>query len=211
MKHQDFTGIVPAQYTGKEIEAETSVELKDADEAKIFYKLVKERLLNVNNWHKVAGIISASFKLLDAVGNEVYRNVQKGDHLKIDIPGPGSSEGDGYDWVSVEALNEVSEGDMQSIGFRVRPGQNPFGTKNETAHFYTDEATSNFIVTREGANISAWIIDCNIKANNQPESLTDKIRDIAVGLGALTMFSKIQWQNLAEGLVKKEDLLEAGM
>lgn len=69
---------------------------------------------------------------------------------KIDIPGPGSSEGDGYDCVCVEDVKEVSEGDMQSTGFHVRPSQNPFGEKNETAHFYSNEATSNFIVTREG-------------------------------------------------------------
>ena len=204
MKHKDFTGIVPAQFTGEEIEAESSVILKDENDAMLFYDAVKERLLYVNNWHKVAGIISAKFQLTDTSGNEVNRNVQQGDYLKIDIPGPGSSEGDGYDWVCVEDVKEVAEGDVQAVGFRVRPSQNPFREKNETAHFYSHEATSNFIVTREGTKIIAWIIDRNIKPNDHSESLTDKIRDTAIGMSAIGMFSKIQWQNLAEGLIKKE-------
>jgi len=205
MKHKDFSGILLPQYTGEEIEAEASVILNDENEAKNFFTAVKNRLLNVNNWHKIAGIISAKFKVLDAAGKEVDRNVQKGDYLKIDVPGPGSKEGDGYDWVCVEDLKEVAEGNIQSIGFRVRPAQNPLGKKNETAHFYSEESTSNFIVTREAINVIALVIDRNIKPNVQAQSLTDKIRDTAIGMSAIGMFSKIQWQNLANGLVKKEN------
>ncbi len=204
MKHNDYTGIVPVQYTGEEIEADAFVELNDENEAKIFYLLAKERLLKVNNWHKLTGIISATFQLTDTSGKDVDRQMQKGDHLKIDIPGPGSKEGDGYDWVCIEELKEVSDENIQSTGFRVRPANNPSGEKNETAHFYSDEATSNFIITREGKNIIALIIDRNIKPNVHAQSLTDKIRDTAVGMSAIGMFSKIQWQNLAKGIIKKD-------
>ncbi len=200
---KDFTGIVPTQHTGEELEAEASVELDDENEAKKFYLLSKGRLLNVNNWHKLAGIISASFQLTDASGKEIDRQMQKGDYLKIDIPGPGSNEGDGYDWVCIEELKEVSDENIQSIGFRVRPAKNPTYEKNETAHFYSDESSSNFIVTREGKKITAQIIDRNIKPNVHAQSLTDKIRDTAVGMSAIGMFSKIQWQNLAMGIVEK--------
>jgi hypothetical protein len=203
MKQHDFTGIIPAQYTGKEIEAISSVEMKDENEAKAFYEIVKDRLQNVNNWHRLAGFISAKFQVVDSEGKEVDRYVIKGDYLKIDIPGPGSKEGDGYDWVCIEELKEEIVNDNQSIGFRVRPSKNPCGEKNETAHFYSHEATSSFIATREKSTISAWIVDRNIKPNDHAESLTDKIRDTTVGIGAIGMFSKIQWQNLAEGLTKK--------
>ncbi len=204
MEQKDFTGIVPAQYTGEEIEADASVELNDEKEAQKFYLLAKDRLLNVNKWHKLAGLISARFHLTDTSGNEIDRQVQKGDFLKIDIPGPGSKEGDGYDWVCIEELEEVSDENIQSIGFRVRPCENPSGKKIETAHFYSDEASSNFIVTREGKKITSWIIDRNIKPNVHAQSLLDKIRDTAIGMSAIGMFSKIQWQNLAEGIVKKD-------
>ncbi len=203
MKHYDFIGIVPEQYTGKEIQAETFVELMDDKTAKTFFEIVKQKLLCVNNWHSVAGSISAKFQLIDETGKEVNRNARKGDYFKIDIPGPGSTEGDGYDWVCVEDLKERDEEDIQSVGFRVRPSPNPFGSKNEIAHFYAAESTSSFIVTRKNSKISALIVDRNIKPNDHAESATDKVRDVAVGIGAMGMFSKAQWQGLADGLIKK--------
>jgi hypothetical protein len=205
MKQHDYVGIVPEQTTGKEIEAKASLDLNDDQEAKAFYDLVKSRLLRVNDWHRVAGVISAVFQLVDKSGKDVDRPAEKGDLLKIDIPGPGSKEGDGFDWVCIEAMEESATGDVQSIGFRVRPAKNPFGEKNEPAHFYSDEATSSFIVTREQKKVSAWIIDRNIKPNDKPAALTDKIRDTAVGMSAIGSFSKIQWQGLADGLVAKKD------
>jgi hypothetical protein len=97
MKTKDYTGIIPPNYTGKEIEAEAAIELKDNNEAKNFYVIAKERLLDVNQWHQVAGIISATFQLVDSNGKEVTRTAGKGDYIKVDIPGPGSKEGHGYD------------------------------------------------------------------------------------------------------------------
>lgn len=91
------------------------------------------------------------------------RNVQAGDYFKIDIPGPGGKEGESYDWVQVEEIKEISKDDIQSIDIRVRPCSNPFSEKNQTAHFYAEESTSNFIVIRELAEVSASIIDRNIK------------------------------------------------
>ena len=204
MKHKDFTGIVPTQYTGEEIEADASVKLNDSNEASTFYEKTKDRLLNVNEWHIVAGGISATFNVLDRSGKEVKRAVQKGDYFKIDIPGPGSKEGEGYDWVQVEELKEITQNDVQSIGFRVRPCSNPFSEKNETAHFYGPESTSSFIVTRDRNEIRAIIIDRNIKTNKEAEKLTDKIRDTVVGVSAIGLFSKLQWQQLANCLLATE-------
>lgn len=203
MKQKDFTGIVPDQYTGEEIETRSSIDLKNENEAKAFYEIAKGRLLSVNNWHFIAGIVSGHFQLTDAHGEKLNRNVEIGDYFRIDIPGPGSSEGDGYDWVYVEDLKEINEENVQSIGFRVRPSQNPLGDKNEIAHFYTDDATSNFIVTREGNTVTAIIIDRNLKPNDESESIADRVRHVAVGIGAIGLFSKIQWKSLADGLVKR--------
>ena len=203
MKRKDYAGIIPPQYTGKEIEVEATVEFKNINEAKAFYNAAKSRLLKVNNWHHVAGIISAAFQLIDATGVEVDRNAAKNDYLKIDIPGLGGTAGEGYDWVMVEALNEVSDGENESTGFSVRPCKNPLGSKNEIAHFYSDEATSHFIVIREGTKVIAWIVDRNLNPNEHTNALTDKIRHTAVGIGAIGLFSKIQWQGLADGIVKQ--------
>lgn len=204
MERRDYTGIVPPQYTGKEIEVTALLEKGDSESAKLFYNISRDRLLDVNNWHKLAGMISAKFQLIERTGDPINRKAKTGDYIRVDIPGPGPSAGNGYDWVSIEEIKDVEEEEIQSTGLRVRPAANPFGNKDETAHFYSKDATSNFIVTREGNIISAWIIDRNIKPNNEPTSTIDKIRDSAIGVTAMGIFSKIQWQGLADGLVKDD-------
>ena len=204
MKQKDYAGIVPAQFTGKEIEVEATRELEDETAAGSFFEIAKRRLLDVNNWNKIAGAFTAQFQIIDEKGKEVSREVRKGDYLRINIPGPGSKEGDGYDWVCVEEVKEIDKESVQSAGFRVRPNENPFGEKNETAHFYSNEASSSFIITREAAKIISWIIDRNLLPNTESTSLVDKVRDLAVGVSAIAGFSKIQWQGLADGLVESK-------
>jgi|SRR5215203_147913 len=205
MKHQDHLEIVPAQFAGQEIEAEATKELKDEAGAKSLYNAAKKKLLDVNNWKRVAGTISAQFQIIDGKGEEVTRNIKKGDYLRINIPGPGSKEGDGYDWVLVEELKEINRGSVQSVGFRVRPNENPFGKKNETSHFYSKEATSSFIICRENSRVISWIIDRNLLPNTEPGSLVDKVRDVVVGVSAIAGLSKVQWQQLADGLIENKN------
>ena len=202
---QQHIGIVPSQYTGKEIEARATRCFEDEMEASGFFELSKSRLLDVNNWNKIAGIVTAEFQVIDENGHEVKRGVRKGDYLRINIPGPGSSEGDGYDWVHVEELKEINESSIHSIGFRVRPADNPFSKKNETAHFYSAEATSSFIITQDNNEITSLIIDRNLQPNTESQSIVDKVRDAVVGASAIAGFSKLQWQGLAEGLIANTD------
>ena len=203
MKQNDLIGIVPPQFKGQEIEVDAVQDLKTESEAQRLYDIAKKKLLNVNNWNRIAGAVTARFQIIDKKGNEVDREVQKGDYLRIDIPGPGTKEGGGFDWVLVEELDEIRQPSVQSVGFRVRPNQNPFGQRNETAHFYSKEATSSFIIIREKTKIIAWIIDRNLRPNTEQESLADKIRDVAVGISAIAGFSKVQWQGLANALIEK--------
>lgn len=202
MEEKNYTGIIPENYTGKEIDAVKSVELANNDEAKEFFSIVKQRLQNINAWHEIAGSLTASFQLINKDGNEVNRLVAKDDYFKINILGPGSAAGDGYDWVHVEDVIIVSEAETESLGIRVRPASNPQTDDNRIAHFYSNDSTSNFTVTREGNKITAGIYDRNTKPNKDA-NLIDKTRDMLVGLGAISVFSKFQWNKLVQGLLKK--------
>lgn len=203
MKLHDYLNIIPPQYTGNEIESIAEEEFENEEDARNMFITAKQRLLDVNNWNRIAGIVTATFQVIDNKGKEVDRQVKKSDYLRISIPGPGNKEGEGYDWVFVEDLIEFEKEGIQSTGFRVRPNENPFSVKNETAHFYSNEATSSFIITRDKLKVSSWIIDRNLLPNTEAESLVDKVRDIVVGVSAIAGFSKLQWQALAEGLIKK--------
>lgn len=197
--------IVPQQATGAQSNTESSTTLDSVEDAKTFFEKVKSRLLHVGGWHALAGKGTAAFELTDAQGNTVNRTPQTGDHLKIDIPGPGPQTGDGFDWVRVEAVEETAEEDVECLAMRVRPATNPQNEKEDVAHFFSDEATSNFVVKREGATITAAVYGRNEKPNTGAEKVVDKARNTAVATGAVGGFSKLQWKSLVNGFVKKED------
>ncbi|WP_153797019.1 hypothetical protein [Foetidibacter luteolus] len=203
MQHitQDLTGTVPAQYTGTELRAEETVELSSPEEAVQVFQFARERLLNPGSWNNIAQGLSASFQLTNDTGDAIEGPAKKGNYLRIDIPGPGSDEGQGYDWVFIEELKEVNNDDEEQISLRVRPAANPNDHNDHIAHFYGDSATSNFIISRMHNRVSAIITDKNIKPNDDAESIAGKIRDKIVGLTAISAFSKIQWQGLAKGLL----------
>ncbi|WP_121355328.1 hypothetical protein [Flavisolibacter nicotianae] len=197
---------IPEHQEGTAVNVEDSVSLPNAEEAKKFFQQVKERLLNVNSWHGFAGSLSADFQLTDPAGNPVDRRPQKEDFFRISIPAPGIQTGEGYDWVRVEEIVERVEDDEEFTSVRVRPASSPLNDHADVAHFYTDEATSNFIVKRQGRNVSAGVYGRNEKPNvNAAENLLDKVRNAIVGTGGVTGFSKLQWKALVSGLLAKEN------
>ncbi len=203
MEGKNPTGIIPENYTGRIIDTDDTIEFDTIEEAESFFEEVKLRLLNVNSWSKIAGILTADFQVVDAEGKEVNRPVRKGDYFKIDVPGPGSLDGEGYDWVRVEAVNSTSEADVESLGIRVRPCANPQDADDHISHFYSEQSTSNFVVTREGKKITAGVYDRNTKPNVDAEKPFSKIRHYLVGLSAVVWFSKYQWFKLVEGLLNR--------
>lgn len=204
MKKKKRSEIIPDQKAGKAVDAESTVELSEAEDAKAFFAEVKNRLQNVNLWKEYAGTLSASFQLVDENGVEVRRKAEKGDYFKIDIPGPGSQIGDGYDWVKIEEIENTASQGFERFGFRVRPTENPLSNRDDVAHFYSHESTSSFLVERNHNKITASVHDRNTKPNTEADTPADKIRDVVVGAAGVATFSKIQWKNLTDGLVKQQ-------
>ena len=194
---------IPEQQEGVEVNVEESIELASDEEAKSFFNIVKNRLLNVNKWKEFAGTLSASFQLTDSGGQEINRRPAKGDYFKINIPAPGIVSGDGYDWVRVEEIKESSHDQDEYTAVRVRPAPSPVNAKEDVAHFYSDEATSNFIVSREGRKIIAGVYGRNEKPNVKTDTVVDKVRNAIVGTGAASGFSKLQWKALVSGLLSR--------
>jgi hypothetical protein len=201
MPDKNYTGLIPQQHEGAIITAETVAHSNDEQEARQVFAKARERLLDVNNWNHVAGKLLADFQLTDKSGRPVEGTVDKGLHFKIDVPGPGSKAGEGFDWVSVEAVEEIRNPDVESVAIRVRPSSNPATPGDETAHFYSKESTSTFTVTREKNKVTAAVYDRNTKANKSSESVGDKIRNTVVGTAAIMEFSKLQWKRLTDGLL----------
>jgi hypothetical protein len=195
---------VPPQQVGTEMNAVEKLELSSETEAINFFKTVKMRLLDVNRWSEVAGVPLSAFKLTDCQGHEVHRTAVEGDYLKIDIPGPGTKTGGGYDWVVIEQIREEIQDGAEILTMTVRPAANPLGEDGHTAHFLTDQATSTFQVKRIENTIYAEEHGRNETPNTDTGHVLDNIRNAFVGWAAKIGFSYPQWKSLVNGLINKE-------
>lgn len=168
----------------------------DEDSAKFEFSRSKERLFNVNAWSKIPGIANSTFELFGEDGNPVERyQVQKGDFIKIDLPGPLP-----FYWVKV---NEVSA-ENDSAQFTVQPTYDPThdDDKTVTDHFFQDQARSIFRVERYGNEIKAMEIGVNEAINNQEAEAGSKgLINTIVSEGGWAGFQKYQWKNLTDYLV----------
>lgn len=199
---------IPEHHDGVDVNVEDSVVLSSIEEAKSFFNIVKERLLDVNHWKEWAGALSAGFHLTNEQGEEIDTPPRTGAFFKINIPAPGIVTGEGYDWVQIEEVREESEADREYVAIRVRPAPSPVNENNDVAHFYTDEATSNFIARRDGNTVTAGVYGRNEKPNvKEADSLIDKIRNAVVGAGGVSGFSKLQWKALVSGLLQNPQTL----
>lgn len=196
--------IVPSQKKGTQTGANATIELQSLEEATKLFKTAKYRLLDINQWDKLCGAASATFQLTDKSGNNYSGPPRIGDLIRIDLPGPGTVSGEGYDWVRIEAFEDKSDSvsENESFAFRVRPIQSPDATDKEVSHFYTDDATSSFIIKRDRNRIEASEKGRNEKTNTDAQSFFDKIRNVFVAAGAKNGLAYPQWKSLVEGLIQ---------
>jgi hypothetical protein len=169
----------------------------EEDSARFEFSRSKERLFNVNAWSDIPGIANATFELFDDNGNRIDRNkVEKGDFIKIDLPGPLP-----FYWVRV---NEVTD-EKDAAQFTVQPTYDPTDRaddKQVTDHFFQDKARSIFRVERKGKEITAMEIGINEAINNKEDEAGSKgVINTLVSEGGWAGFQKYQWKNLTDYLV----------
>lgn len=195
---------IPQQQKGNQLDTQHKATVNSREEAQQLFESTKERLLLVSRWGEIVNGFSSAFQLTDSSGQEVDRPVQPGDLFRISLPAPGPDSGNGNDWVKVEAIQDEKDesADIQIISIRVRPTSDPRNPKPDTAHFYTDEATSTFVVKRKGNTVSAEVHGRNEVPNVHANNLWDNIRHAVVAAGSILGLSNHQWKNLTEGLLK---------
>ncbi len=191
---------IPTQHTGKHLDLDAKVVLPDEEEARDFFQVARDRLLDVNHWFDIAEIPVSTFVLTDPYGGEAVKSRPSvNDKIRIDIPGPGPVTGDGYDWVAIEDISEVTDA-MCSL--TLRPTNNPLKQSEDTAHFFKNAATSTLIVERSGREVIARYHGRNEVTNTDTDSIVDNTRNAAVGIGAKLGLSYPQWESLIKGLIK---------
>jgi hypothetical protein len=198
--------LIPVNEKGKPSDLDFSVALSTIDEARHCYMRAVKRMQNPGIWHELAGWASASFMLADTKGAGLFRFAGIGDYIRINVPGPGPVEGGGYDWVRVEKMEEYidSSGQREWTGMKVRPCNNPGSGEPGTAHFFRGEATSTFIIERDGKKVTAFYHGRNEIPNTATPRLADNVRNAVVAAGAIVSLSEAQWSALSRGFLMGE-------
>jgi len=194
---EDF---IPEQEQGSKMDAVETRNFNTLVEAEELFTVAADRLRSVNQWAAYSGI--SEFKLFDSGGDHVSRKAEIGDYIRIDIPGPGTAAGGGFDWVHIEDIQTEQTETSNQIAMRVRPCSNPLNDHAEVAHFLKSDATSTFIVKRTGTLVSAEEHGRNEMPNAGEGSLADRSRNVLVGIAAKVGFSYPQWKLLVKGLLE---------
>ncbi len=199
------TPLIPANTLGKALDLESSVTENSVEESITTFNRACKRLLNPPIWHELSGSISASFKLETPDNTNANRLAQENDYLMIDIPGPGPVVGSGYDWVNVVNIAEIADPSAeQSFGMTLKASPNPGTPERGIAHFFSEGATSTFIIKRIGNTVTASYHGRNELPNTKKASFPDNIRNSVIAAGALAGLSELQWMALLKGLLQKE-------
>lgn len=195
---------LPAQYKGKEIIVESRVDTTDTAMQQQLLQTAILKLKDVNKWHRIMGQPFATFQLTDSNGTELKGDSpQSGMHFRIDIAGPGSSAGQGFDWVRVVRTLDFEQNNYNGTFITVQPSDNPTSSDNHTAHFYEASSSSTFLVYSDSTGVCAMVIDRNIAVNTDNGSIADSLRNTIFGGVGKAAFSKIQWKLLADAFLGK--------
>ncbi len=199
-EHQDIT---PEQKEGIQKNFSETVAFDSVETAREFFRVARERMLDVNNWQQICGGASSAFRLRNAQGEPVgYRLPEVGDYMQINIPGPGPQSGDGHDWVRVEAVEDSKNTSADEMTLmRVRPAPSPLNDQSDVAHFLDDKAASTFVVFRIGDRVTAEVFGSNETVNTDAHGLLDKVRNVATAVASWFGFSDVQWKSLVKAIV----------
>jgi hypothetical protein len=195
---------IPRQQEGNQSDVGQKLEASTPRQAHSNFVEASRRLLDVNHWHEYSGRPSAIFQLNDRHGIKVDRLAKPGDYIRIDIPGPGSATGQGYDWVIVESIDDKPNpgGEQESVIMIVRPVSSPLSGEPDVAHFFDGNATSTFRVERRGLRVVASEHGRNELPNINVNRVVDKIRNRFVAGTATSGVAAFQWSLLMKGLLK---------
>lgn len=198
MKHT-----IPQQVEGREMNASENLTFENNIAAKEFYKILYERLLNINEWHTLLPIPMTRFIHLNSAAVSTTIRPQEGDYVKIDIPGPGLPTTDGFDYVQIVRIDQSDQPDHQALTLTLRPCPSPTKSMDsEIQHFFQNIATSTLQIQRIGEFVTANYFGRNEVINIDVASLSDKIRNLIIGLGAKMGASFPQWKLLLKGLMQ---------
>lgn len=164
------------------------------------YARARERFFAVAGWHQLNPNFRTRFQLCEAGGTVVRRHPRRGDLIRVDLAGPGSPSGGGYDWVAVTQIEEW-EGEWPFVALTLVPAPAPGAPTDTVAHFYAAGATNTLVLRRAGDCLLAEAHGRNERPNVHRVPLGDRLRNGAVAVAGKVGIGQVQWQDWTDGLL----------
>ncbi|SDG39093.1 hypothetical protein [Epilithonimonas hungarica] len=201
MKAKQIPG-VPWQHSGAYHDTESIKKIVASDLLAQKFEILKERFFSINHWKDYCGKGSADFRLFDSGGSYIERIPQKGDFMRIDIPGPGDIEAKGYDWVEIVLVDDhCSDDELERYLICCRPSKIPGSNTDHIAHFYSRESSSTFVISRGHDFIKTAVYGRNEIPNYKKTGFWGRIRNFLISTGGYTRITKMQWKSYTDGLL----------
>lgn len=204
MKYQiDVEHLLPVNRQGSENNAAAFLFCQSETEAFDKFRKLSEKLLQINSWNQYAKKNPTGFYLYNKE-DEKSAYAQLNDLVKIKMPAPENKLGKGFDWVSVTKIEPVEQTQIKVFQLQMIPHSCPENGNGNIAHFYTADASNNFILAKKDKTVQFSIHDRNEKPNLKKVGLINSCRNFFVANGGIFGGSKVQWQDFAEEFIKDQ-------
>lgn len=168
-----------------------------------YFNIVKDRLEQINFWHLFAGKEKAKFIHVDNMNKQIMSMPKEDDFIKIKIPGAHNLIKRSYDWVQIIAIVNDHSNNIRYYKMMLQPSFDPCSKKSTTQHFLQQSATNTIILVFDGIHLQLSIHGRNECINNETSPLSlVSIRNAIVAQTGFVGLSSLQWQSLANGLLK---------
>lgn len=201
-----MSNLIPEQLEGKKTDIKHAEFFESREDAITCFNRAYKRMLNPRIWHDLSGVLSAGFHLQDESGKDPHRLAEEGDYLKIDIPGSVALPGSRNDWVKVALIENHADNNAEeeSVGMKLIPSNAPTN-KNEAANkFYGDNASSTFLITRTGNEVTSFYFGRNEITVTESDQGTDTVGHTVTSAGAFTYLTDTQWLVLINAFLQPE-------
>lgn len=168
----------------------------DEPEAERFFSILKTKILHIDEWNEHAML--SEFWLFDETGQKRQSGIlEVGTFLRISLKGSGK-----YDWVKIISIDEA----VNEFIITVKPTFDPTADepdKTVISHFFTDEATNNFCLSKDGRKISFYVIGLNEKRNtSETKNALETIRNVAVNVAAYVGVQQGEWEKFCHSFLE---------
>jgi hypothetical protein len=171
------------------------------EDAHLCYDHAITRLLNINHWDTISTAGKGMFQVMNGKLKLQRRKVKLGDYVRIGLPAPDNEDGAGYDWVQVKTLKFSSGKRKEQCVLTMMPCPVPGSDNTTTAHFFSGESSSTFLLTRDSRLVTAEYYGHNEVPNTATSGIGETVRNMAVASGAILGLSDTLWEPLTKGLL----------